>query len=263
MNTDATARKRPRPQEEDIGFRTGDKGTHTSRTMMLEELKALLQAVPGNVTRDEYQSAVIDANCLGKATSATRRLTFQRLSELYGLDPEIPMFRVLRHLWPMDVEARPLLALLVAVARDPLLAATQTAVLGLAPRADLPRDILTVALKQVVGDRLNDDILDKVRRNIASSWTQSGHLVGPPSKRRNLVKASAVSTAMALYLAHHSGTPVSEIFSSPWLRLLDVDPARAREFAFEAKRLGLIDLRIAGDIIELNLARLDPGPARS
>ena len=43
--------------------------------------------------RDEpMYHAIIDQNCLGKQTVSTRKLTCQRLSELYGLDPSIPLF---------------------------------------------------------------------------------------------------------------------------------------------------------------------------
>ena len=66
------------------GFRAGERGTHTSRTMMLEELSHLLEAVPGDVAREQYADAVMEQNCLGKRTAATRKLSLQRLTELYA-----------------------------------------------------------------------------------------------------------------------------------------------------------------------------------
>ena len=66
--------------------------------------------------------------CLGKRTAATRKLSLQRLTEFYALDPQVILFRVLRDLWVRNVTSRPLLALLLALARDPLLRATATAV---------------------------------------------------------------------------------------------------------------------------------------
>jgi hypothetical protein len=248
----------PRMKAEEIGFRFGDKGTHTSRTMMLAEMEAVLEVTGENAERGDYTSAIIDANCLSKATAATRRLSSQRLSELYGLEPGIPLFRVLRRLRGIDPTNSPRLALLAAVARDPLLAATATAVIPLAPGAEFQREPMKTALRNAVGDRLNDSTLDKVCRNTASSWTQSGHLEGRTFKKRRLVLASPATAAFALYLAHAAGYRGAEIFSSAWFRLLDCDPSRARHFALEAKRLGLIDLRMAGDVVELDVARLDP-----
>ena len=106
-----------------FGFRFGDTGMHTSRTMMLAELVDLLAALPRSATRDDYRSAIVEHNVLGKSTNASRRLTNQRLGELYGLDPAIPVFRVLRRLWDLDEDGRPLVAMMCALTRDPLLRA--------------------------------------------------------------------------------------------------------------------------------------------
>ena len=107
-----------------VGFRFGHIGTHTSRTIMLNELATTLQSVPVGSTQEGYADAIIQDNCLSKPTASTRRLSFQRLRELYALDPPVPIFRILRRLWDVDTQGRPLLALLVSLARDPILLAT-------------------------------------------------------------------------------------------------------------------------------------------
>ena len=241
-----------------VGFRFGAKGTHTSRTMMLGEFSAVLLEAPEGASREDYAAAIVERNCLGKPTTATRRLTNQRLGELYGLDPRVPLFRVLRRLWSIDVPGRPLLALQCAVARDPLLAATVAPVLSLTPGSDLQRDTLRTALRNAVDDRLSDATFEKVIRNVASSWEQAGHLVGRTFKKRAAVRATPGSVAFALYLGHAVGFRGAALFATGWIALLDCPPARARELAIEAKRIGLIDLRIAGDVVDLVLDRLDP-----
>ena len=247
----------------DVGFRFGAKGTHTSRTMMFEELRHVLHAASPGARRADYASAIIEGNCLSKPTAATRRLTNQRLGELYGLDPAVPLFRVLRRLWDIEPEGQSLLALLAAIARDPLLAATCPAIIFLAPNAELQRDALKSALHALVGGRLNDSTLEKVCRNAASTWTQSGHLEGRTFKKRRLVTARPATAAFAIYLANAAGFRGAEIFSSAWLSVIDCNPSRARELALDAKRLSLIDLRMAGDVVELNLSRLDSQAARA
>ncbi len=79
-------------------FRFGKCGTQSSRHIMLRELGELLDALPAGADRHDYAVAVIDQNVLGKPTLATRRATWQRLTELYALDPAVPLFRVLRRL---------------------------------------------------------------------------------------------------------------------------------------------------------------------
>jgi hypothetical protein len=241
------------------GFRFGAKGTHTSRTIMLAELLTLFQTAGRDSDRAEYSATIIGDNCLAKRTMATRRLTAQRLSELYGLDPSIPVFRVLRKLWDFDERARPLLAMQCAIARDPLLAATAQPILSLPIGSEFLREPVKAVLLDLTGERLNEPILNKVIRNAASSWTQSGHLEGRALKKRRQVHPTAANVAYSLFLARCAGFRGAELFSCAWMLLLDCSPSLARELAFEAKRLGLIDLRIAADVIELNLNRLSSG----
>src|ERR1019366_386344 len=85
-----------RPAWVDLGFKFGDKGAHTSRTIMLAELSTVLHQRPASATRADYANAVVGENCLGKHTASTRKLSLQRLSEMYALDPAVPLFRLLR-----------------------------------------------------------------------------------------------------------------------------------------------------------------------
>lgn len=238
-------------QLERIGFRFGERGTHSSRTIMLEELTSLLAAVPGAAERDEYQRAVLEGNCLGKRTAATRKLSFQRLSELYGLNPAIPLFRILRDLWPINPKSQPLLALLLALARDPLLRITAPPVHKTPIGNEFTRQAMTEALDSEAAGRFNPSTLDKIARNASSSWTQSGHLRGRVRKLRQKAAPTPVSCAYALLLAHVQGARGQALFDSPWVRVLDLDPPTARDLADDARRLGLLDLKQSGTIIEL------------
>jgi len=247
---------------EALGFRFGDRGTHTSRTMMLDELQATLADAPEDATRAAYVAAIVEHNCLGKPTSATRVLSAQRLSELYALDPDVPLFRVMRHLWRLDERGRPLLALLVALARDPLLAATTPAVVPLAAGEEFARGPMRQALRDAVGNRLNDATLDKVARNAASSWSQAGHLNGRTFKVRCAVQPTFATVALAMLLAYTCGNRGDALFESDWLKVLDCQATQARALAINAKRHGLIDLRMGGDVLDVDFDRLDPWKAR-
>jgi hypothetical protein len=236
---------------ERMGFRFGERGTQSSRTIMLEELRALLAAVPGPVERDEYQRVVLEGNCLGKRTTATRKLSFQRLSELYGLNPTIPLFRILRDLWPINPKSQPLLALLLALARDPLLRITASPVHKTPIGNEFTRQAMIQALDGETSGRFNPSTLDKIARNASSSWTQSGHLQGRVRKLRQKATPTPVSCAYALLLAHVQRARGQALFESPWVRLLDLESSAARDLADDARRLGLLDLKQSGTIIEL------------
>ena len=239
------------------GFRLGERGTHATRTMMLDELQHAFVAVLPSAARADYADAIIENNCLGKPTSVTRRQSNQRLGELYCLDLSVPLFRVLRKLWERDATGRPLLALLCALARDPLLAATADAIVQLEPGEEFMREPMRAGIRAVSGDRLNDSTLDKVVRNAASSWTQSGHLEGRALKRRCRVTPTPASVVLALYLAYQVGFRGKDLFTSGWITVLDCNASRAQEFALEAKRLGLIDIRMAAEVVEIIFNRLE------
>jgi hypothetical protein len=170
--------------------------------MMLDELSLLANG--GGLTGD-IRKRIVEDNVLGKSTSSGRALSLQRLKELYSLDPAARIFRVFARLVARDPAALPQLALLMAIARDPLLRASARPVIGLAPGSQLMRDVVRNAIASAVGDRMNEAVLDKVVRNTASSWTKTGHLIGRTIKRRARVRPNPTAFAFALWLAQKSG----------------------------------------------------------
>ena len=237
-----------------VGFRIGPRGTHSSRTMMLDELVLLYsqQAFVGDV-----KQAIVEENVLGKSTASGRSLSLQRLTELYCFDNSIPIFRVFAGLCRRDPAALPQLALLMAIARDPLLRASAKPVLGLASGSQLMRDVPRNAIASVVGDRMNEAVLDKVVRNTSSSWTKTGHLVGRTLKRRAHVRANQTAFAFAIWLAHKAGFGGAELLDNGWVAALDLEPKSARALAERAHAAGLINFRTIGDAIEVDVAPLN------
>ena len=252
--------KRIRPCETAIqaGLRFGDRGTHTSRTIMLRELSDLLAVVPKSATRKDYASAIIEDNVLGKQTVSTRKLTNQRLGELYGLDPQIPIFRVLRRLWEVDEAGRPLLALLCALGRDPLLRVTASTILSLQEGEELVRITFVEEIKQSTGNRLNESILDKVARNAGSSWTQSGHLEGRVRKIRKFVEPTPGAVAFALWMGSLYSLSGEELLLTPWASIFDRTPEMLLDTVLRAKQQRLLHARIGGGIVEIDPTIVDP-----
>ena len=82
-------------------------GSHISRTVMLVELKQVLDAVPSGSPPDTYRSAILALNVLGKGTESTRQKSLRHLRELYALDEATPIFGLLRKLHAVDAESLP------------------------------------------------------------------------------------------------------------------------------------------------------------
>ena len=56
-----------------VGYKFTAGGSHSSRTLMLTELKAVLDALPMGTDPEGYRSAVVKRNILGKGTESTRQ----------------------------------------------------------------------------------------------------------------------------------------------------------------------------------------------
>lgn len=241
------------------GFRFGDRGTQSSRNTMLGELSELLGALPPDARREDYVDAVVAENVLGKPTLAARRSTRQRLSELYGLDPSLAVFRTLRRLWDADPPGRRLLATLCALARDPLLRSTAPPVLALAEGEGLDRAAFTAHLRDATGARFNDAVLAKVAKNAASSWRLSGHLAGSTGRwTRRAVRPTFGAAAFALWLGQAEGLAGLPLLACRWALALDSPGGAMLQWVKEAGRRGLIHVRAAGDVVEIDTAKLDP-----
>ncbi len=223
---------------------------------MLAELAAALAAVPPVSGSNEYRAAIIDRNVLGKNTVSTRQKSLRHLRELYALDEGTPLFGLLRKLHTLDPASLPQLAVQVAWARDPLFRATTPAVLDAAESDLVVPASLAAAVEAAFPNHYSELNRNKISRNAASSWTQSGHLAGRTKKTRRRVQPSVVAVTMALFLGDVAGYHGAAVFSNPWCRLLDLNPERARALGFEAHRAGLVNLRAIGEVVEISFPLL-------
>ena len=225
--------------------------------MMLAELELLFDYCERDAAREEYIRAIEDDNCLGKRTVSTRRLSRQRLSELYALDPEIPLFIAFRRCWYADDgSSYPVLALLMSLARDPLLRETAEPILTMTPGEELSRIQLRGRIERSASERLNDSTIDKVVRNTASTWTQSGHLTGRTYKVREGVPAKVMGTVFALLLGYLLGSRGDRLFSTFWTKVLDASTDELIDKAAEARRLGFLKFIRGGGVTELGFDEL-------
>jgi hypothetical protein len=242
-------------QLEAFGFKLTEGGAHISRTIMLKEVNRLLASSASEAGAADYQRAVVSENVLGKATETTRQKTFRHLRELYALSPKIPIFCVYRELMKFESQSAPLLSLLIAWARDPLLRATTPAILGATFGDQVRGDDLQQALTETYPHQYSAKNLAKVARNAASSWTQSGHLTGRTKKIRSRVEPRAAAITFALILGHVGGIAGAQLFSSLWCRLLDLNATEARSLAEQAHRQELLTLRALGPVVEITFPR--------
>jgi hypothetical protein len=150
--------------------------------------------------------------------------------------------------WREDEKGHAQLALLAALARDPLLRATAPVILSMSEGEEIARQRVTDSIRQAVDERLNEATLDKVVRNTASSWTQSGHLEGRGRKKRKRIQPSPGAVAFAFVLGYMLGARGRNLFDTLFARVLDHDESALTFLAMDAKRLGFLDIKSAGGL---------------
>lgn len=234
-----------------FGYRFGRNGAHSARTMMFDEITVLLDRLPERASRVDYAGAVTEQNVLGKPTQKSRELTLRHLVGLYGLEPTLPLFRVFRKLWGQDETARPVLALTLALVRDPLLRASQDFILSKAPG----EPVLRVELEQLIAvenpDRFSPASVKSIAQNINGSWTRAGYLTGRVRKIRAVPVIGPANVAFCLFLGYLEGRSGQWLFASPWMRLLSDSPVELERLATLAAQRESIVFLSAGGIQEI------------
>lgn len=238
-------------------FVLGTLRTTASHTIGIPHLVELLRVVPADAPPERYRDAVVEDNVLGRPTQAGRQRSFRHLRELYFLDPSQPEFAALRRLWDTDEDAQPLMAGILAFTRDGILRASFPAVQRTPPGGIVTSDDLTRAVTAVYGADLSASTLGKTGRNTGACWTQTGHLVGRTRKIRQLIEAFPAAVAYAAYLGHLAGKRGGGVLDAPWAALLDLPAGPALDALRRAHTQGLIDLLVAGNVIDVSFPMID------
>jgi hypothetical protein len=224
--------------------------------MMLEELTLVLDKVPATATSDDYVTAIVEENALGKPTQTTRKRTAERLAELYALDPTCPLFRLLRHFWATEASSRPMLTLLAAAARDPLLRDVTPFVVAVPVGSLVRAEEVAKILGEKYPERFGASTALATAQRLAASWGQAGYLTGKLKKIRSRPVVTPVVTTFALLLGYLSGLRGKLLLDTTWIRLLSKTPAEVADLALEASRQGWMTFKASGAVVEITFPGL-------
>ncbi len=234
-----------------FGYKFGQNGAHSARTMMLDELVILFSTMPASASKAEYVDAIVEGNLLNKPSKKARQLTARHLIDLYSLDLSIPTFRVFRQLWERDPEARPVLALCACLARDPLLRGSVSFILKKQLGESIARAEVEDILSAQNPDRFSPASLKSFAQNINGTWTNAGYLKGKAYKLRSLPVVTPTNLTYCLFLSYLEGLSGQRLFSSRWASLLMLPINVLTDLATAAANRGQIVFMNAGGIKEV------------
>ncbi len=235
-----------------FGFTDKKGSVLTKRTMMYNELVTVLDYVCDIETGvEDFKNAIIDDNCTGKRSGATRNYTYSYLKNLYGLDPSVLIFRALRYFWQRDIKARPLLAFLCAFSRDSILKETFPFVQKQPIATTVTKDACKVFIQQTFQGRFGENMTDSLVRNLMATWKQASYLEGFKKKVRTQPELTAGGVSYALFLGFLQGISGEVLFETKYCKLMDYHKSLLIEKASEASRKGWIVLKRIGNVIEV------------
>lgn len=237
---------------EELGFKIGKSGAHSARSMMIEELSIVMAAYPQTISTEKLKEDVLTLNLLGKLTTNSRRLTYRHLLDLYGLTDDVCLFRVFQKLWHQAPEAQPVLALQLALCRDPLLRVSIPLVLALEPGEAIVRQDVEQLLEAHSPGGYSSASLKSFAQNINGSWTQAGFLKGRNRKTRAVVPVHAANVAFALFIAHLQKLQGQRAFDSDWCKLLSRDKEHLYKLAQVASSHGYLGFKQIDDVIDVS-----------
>jgi hypothetical protein len=234
-----------------IGFYQGASGAHAGRALMLEDLEVLMNHAPEGASGAWFSNAILKENLLAKSSINNRDHANRRLRQMYALDSKVCLYRNFRSLFLADSASRPLLAALLAMARDALFRKSADVVLATPISAPLDSTSFRTALDAIAAGRMGDETLQHACRNVFNSWTQAGFLSAGPPRLRVKAPVGWAAVAFALFLGWLEGDRGQLLFGTRWTRVLDRDTAELLRLATTASRQGHLELLNAGGVIEV------------
>lgn len=237
-----------------LGFSSKQTGGHMARSMMLSELQILQGALPLDAGKDDFKTAILGENILGKPTESSRVKSLYHLTELYGLDPSLLIFSTLRRLASESPDELPLLAMLCTFCRDPQLRHSFELIDSLTLGEILPRTRMEEHFETGYPERFSKVMKESLAQHVNTTWTFSGHLEGKAKKVRSLPAPGWAASTYAMFLGYLLDLRGQILLGSVFGRLVSATPQMLISHLSTASNRGWLRLRHAGGVVEIDFS---------
>jgi hypothetical protein len=241
---------------ERFGLSAKSTGGHMARSMMRDELTALLSAAPLDASTSQYKAAILEDNVLGKPTFASREKSYRHLVELYSLDPGRALFRVLRQLANEEPASLPLLAMTCSFCRDAQLRHSFDLIDSLKTGEALPRERMEQHLEAGFPGRFSPAMKKSLAQNVNTTWTVSGHVAGKVHKTKTFPAPRPAASTYAMFAGFLLGLRGQLLLQSVFGRLVVSDPMLLIRHLSAGSARGWLRFRHAGGVFETDFSPL-------
>jgi hypothetical protein len=229
------------------------KSIHGARTMMFSELEKVMAY---SIDTGLYMDAMGE-NVFGKKSSNGIKQTKGFLKRLYGFELTNQSFVAFEYFWKCcDSSERPIIALIYAINQDELLAES----LDVLRKVILGEKVTIEKFEEVIERYHPNQYSPKTRRsmaqNIASSWKQSGFILGKVKNIRSQPDITYRVACFAFLLAYLKGGRGEFIWNSIGVNALCLPESKLRELALECARKDFMQYQYAGSVTAISFTNL-------
>lgn len=227
-------------------LRTKIHTVHTARTMMFNELSALISQ------RIFDEDGIVEFNVLNKKTKYSSTYTLRLLSKLYDFRNQNDLWKAFTYLWGISEEKdRRLMTLLYAIRNDSLLQLSIPVVINTQKGKKVAVEAIREQIEKAYPERFTPNTLHSSAQNVASSWKQAGYIIGKVRNLRVAVNPAYTSVLFALYLGKIDGLAGEKLLKSQWVHLLELSETRLKELVSEAAIKELITYKHGGGVVAI------------
>lgn len=224
---------------------------HTSRTMMFNELNALISH------RIFDEAGIVELNVLNKPTKSSIINTMKYLSSLYDFKMQGELWNAFTYLWGVAEEKdRRLMTLLYATRNDSLLQLSIPVVINTPKGKKVAVEAIREQIEIAYTGRFTEITLHSAAKNIASSWKQAGYIKHKMRNIRVAVNPAYTTVLFALYLGKMNGLAGEKLLKSEWVQVLELSDSKIKGLVAEAAMKELISYKHGGGVVAINFDKL-------
>jgi len=224
---------------------------HTSRTMMFNELNALISH------RVFDEAGIVELNVFNKTTKSSIINTMKYLTSLYDFKMQGELWKAFTYLWEIaEDKDRRLMSLLYAVKNDSLLQLSIPVVMNTPKGRKVTVEAIRQQIEIAFPGRFTINTLLSAAQNIASSWKQAGYIEGKVRNIRVAVNPAYTTVLFALYLGKLNELAGEKLLKSEWVQVLELSETKLKGLVAEAAMKDLISYKHGGGIVAINFDKL-------
>ncbi len=243
-------------KHEALGFSSARTGGHLARSMMLQDLRSLVESSGPEASKAELETLILEDNVLGKPTFSSRKKSLRHLVQHYALDPQSCLYRLLRKFAEEDASCLPMLAIVCAFCRDEQLRQSFQLLRGLSNGTTLSRERMGSHLEQENPGRFSAAMKKSLAQNVMTSWRDACHLEGRAVKHRTRPEPQLIASVYAMLAGYLFGLRGEGLLSSVFAELVSPDPALIISHLSAASNRGWLRFRRAGGVVEIDFLPL-------